>query len=489
MKIACLITGVPRSFKENWSNFFSKLDQYLDIDFYIYFPKTESETLYTNESISSVVDNLYSIKTFLIDDNVPEVESSLSSRQKNTVYQWYRLSKIFEFVASSNRHYDAVLRMRPDLDISMSPLVFAQLLKTLNIDKMNIPYGYDIYSKDVFNKVGSFPSCNDQMAFSSYTNMQLYCQLYRTLYTFKDLPFISEMILFKYLETHRIEIYRFDCPYKLLLSNCQIIAISGDSGAGKTTLLKAIEDIFPYDSRLVVETDRYHKWERGSSHWNSYTHLHPEANHLEKMSDDIFRLKLGESVITVDYDHDNGKFISNVCLEPKPYIILCGLHTLYQKELRKNLDFKIFVDTEETLRTQWKIQRDITERGHSLDSILKSIQNRKQDSSAFIGPQKEHADMIIENKFGHGNTSVTLHLKSDYTAYVHMYLLALTVKVSYDIYPGFISYSLSNINMNDYILSTYALRDKLKLFPNIIFKESYMGIIQLVILLLLYQNE
>merc|ERR1712113_378594 len=42
------------------------------------------------------------------------------------------------------------------------------------------------------------------------------------------------------------------------------------------------------------------------------------------------------------------------------------------------------------------IQRDMEERGHSLESILASIEARKPDFDAFIAPQKEKADLIVE---------------------------------------------------------------------------------------------
>jgi hypothetical protein len=38
----------------------------------------------------------------------------------------------------------------------------------------------------------------------------------------------------------------------------------------------------------------------------------------------------------------------------------------------------------------------MAERGHSLDSIKKSIEARKPDFDAYIDPQKKHADMIIQ---------------------------------------------------------------------------------------------
>ena len=44
----------------------------------------------------------------------------------------------------------------------------------------------------------------------------------------------------------------------------------------------------------------------------------------------------------------------------------------------------------------WKIQRDMAERGHSLESIKASIEARKPDFDAYIDPQKQKADVIIQ---------------------------------------------------------------------------------------------
>jgi phosphoribulokinase len=44
----------------------------------------------------------------------------------------------------------------------------------------------------------------------------------------------------------------------------------------------------------------------------------------------------------------------------------------------------------------WKIQRDMAERGHSLESIKASIEARKPDFDAFVDPQKEFSDVIIQ---------------------------------------------------------------------------------------------
>ena len=76
-------------------------------------------------------------------------------------------------------------------------------------------------------------------------------------------------------------------------------------------------------------------------------------------------------------------------------MLLCGLHALYLPQTRKNLDLKIYMDSDEKLRRFWKIQRDTSKRGYSKIAILKQIEDRMPDAVKYIYPQKEYADMIV----------------------------------------------------------------------------------------------
>jgi phosphoribulokinase len=53
--------------------------------------------------------------------------------------------------------------------------------------------------------------------------------------------------------------------------------------------------------------------------------------------------------------------------------------------VRDLLDFSIYLDISDEVKFAWKIQRDMAERGHSLESIKASIEARKPDFDAFIG--------------------------------------------------------------------------------------------------------
>lgn len=201
--------------------------------------------------------------------------------------------------------------------------------------------------------------------------------------------------LYKYINEKTINYELLTLDYKLVLSECNIIAISGDSGSGKTTLSKILNLLFEKET-CILETDRYHKWERGNENYKIYTHLNPYANHLERMSEDVFQYKIGQDVYQVDYNHSNGKFTQKQKIENKKNLVLCGLHTLYQSNMNELLNLKIFLDTDRELIKKWKIERDVNERGYNLEKVLKQIKSREKDYNEYIIQQKENADIIIQ---------------------------------------------------------------------------------------------
>lgn len=171
--------------------------------------------------------------------------------------------------------------------------------------------------------------------------------------------------------------------------------IAGDSGAGKSRLLLMLDELLSENRILNIEGDGDHKWERGNKNWKDMTHLNPQANYLYRQAEDIRILRDGNAVKRADYDHNTGTFTSKKKFSPKPYIVMCGLHSLYLPQMRQVLDMKIYLDTDESLRCYWKISRDQGDRGHAKAEIMKQIEARRQDAEKYIYPQKQYADLVI----------------------------------------------------------------------------------------------
>lgn len=204
-----------------------------------------------------------------------------------------------------------------------------------------------------------------------------------------------------------------------------IIGIGGDSGVGKTTLLNNLQNVLG-NKLLPIEGDGEHKWERGDDNWNKFTHLDPKANNIHKQSEALNSLKNNEIIFRSDYNHIDGKFSELKKIKPKEFIVISGLHPFYLPKLRKNIDFKIYIDTEESLRRHWKIIRDTKKRGYSIQKIMEQIENRMEDAKKYIYPQKEFADMILKYypintfKLGEQNETVNLGLKITFDANIYM---------------------------------------------------------------------
>ena len=63
--------------------------------------------------------------------------------------------------------------------------------------------------------------------------------------------------------------------------------------------------------------------------------------------------------------------------------------------MREAYDVRVYLDPPESLRRQWKVDRDCSKRGYTTDEVLADLDRREPDSAAFIRPQRLHADMVV----------------------------------------------------------------------------------------------
>ncbi len=192
-----------------------------------------------------------------------------------------------------------------------------------------------------------------------------------------------------------------------------VMGIGGDSGSGKSLLLDDIS-LLLNQKLLKLEGDGEHKWERGDLNWKKYTHLDPKANFIYKQASIISKLKSNKPAYRSDYDHNTGKFTAPFKVDPKQFISISALHPFYLSYMRNRIDFKIYIDTDESLRRHWKIIRDVALRGYTIEKIIEQIETRVSDTKKYIYPQKKFADFVINyyplQKFSPGDKSVKINL-------------------------------------------------------------------------------
>ena len=393
MKIALLISGYLRNYKENVDFIKNNvINKYEEVDIYLHITKDENQQdRYLNNINKNDVEfivNELNPHTLIIENNSVFSNDNILNNLYNhwsKLYKLNSLKKINENI--NNSKYDIVVRYRPDLVVEDK-----NIFDYITYNSIIIPKESKVDVSKLNNPTDNHIS--DALAFGPSELMDKYFDVFEKLpFYVKKFGKASETILFEYLNDEKINYTLENINYFFILSKCNVFAICGDSGSGKSTLSDLLK--LSFNDSFKLECDRYHKWERNDSNWNKFTHLNPNANFITKMKKDIFNLKIGNDVYQVDYDHSSGKFTENQLINSSNNLIVCGLHSLYDNS-QHLYDLKIYMDTEEDLKKKWKIKRDVLERGYSIEKVMKSIDSRKKDFIKYIAPQKESADIIVK---------------------------------------------------------------------------------------------
>lgn len=191
-------------------------------------------------------------------------------------------------------------------------------------------------------------------------------------------------------------------------NNMKIIGVAGGTGSGKTTVVKKIVEALPPHYVAVVPLDSYYNdtSDMTDAERKAINFDHPDAFDWDLLNKHVRQLKAGEAVEQPTYSYIlSNRLPETVHVEPKPVILIEGIMTLVNKELRDMMDIRIFVDTDSDERLIRNIQRDVVERGRTVDMVIdRYLKVLKPMHEQFIEPSKKYADIIIplggENKTG-----------------------------------------------------------------------------------------
>ena len=178
-----------------------------------------------------------------------------------------------------------------------------------------------------------------------------------------------------------------------------IIGIAGGTGSGKTTVVRKIVEALPPHYVAVVPLDSYYNdtSDMTEEERHAINFDHPDAFDWKLLHRQINDLRNGIAIEQSTYSYILcNRLPETVHVEPKPVIIIEGIMTLLNKKLRDLMDLKIFVDTDSDERLIRNIQRDIVERGRTVEQVVdRYLDVLKPMHEQFIEPTKRHADLII----------------------------------------------------------------------------------------------
>lgn len=189
-----------------------------------------------------------------------------------------------------------------------------------------------------------------------------------------------------------------------------VIGIAGGSGSGKTTVVKAISENIKGEKVVIIPQDSYYKDSSDLTDEEKRHHNfdHPDAIDWELLCEQLADLKSGKTIHQPVYSYIScsRSKTETVTVEPADVIIIEGILIFTCKELRDQMDIKIFVDADDDDRLMRVMARDITERGKDVRWVIERYTNTvKPMYLQFIEPSKRYADIIIPQG-GHNKVAI-----------------------------------------------------------------------------------
>jgi uridine kinase len=180
---------------------------------------------------------------------------------------------------------------------------------------------------------------------------------------------------------------------------CLVIGIAGGSGSGKSTVADALAAALPAGSVVALRHDHYYRDRPDLTleERNRVNYDHPDALETALLVEHLQHLKAGNPVEVPVYDFKvHRRKPETQRLEPASVIIVEGILVFVDEHLRRELDIKIFVDTEPDIRAIRRIRRDMRTRGRDFEAVREQYYETVRPMHLqLVEPSKRTADLII----------------------------------------------------------------------------------------------
>jgi len=182
-----------------------------------------------------------------------------------------------------------------------------------------------------------------------------------------------------------------------------VIGIAGASGSGKSLLSNTIAKELGSDRVVVISEDHYYNdnSDKTMEERNKINYDHPDAFDHKLFKQQMEQLANGQSADVPIYDysqHNRSKDETMSVSHTNTIFVLEGILIFDDRELRDLMDIKIFMDTPADISLIRRLQRDITERGRTVESVIQQYKESVRPMYLrFIEPSKRYADIIVPN--------------------------------------------------------------------------------------------
>ena len=189
------------------------------------------------------------------------------------------------------------------------------------------------------------------------------------------------------------------------------IGVAGGSGSGKTTVSRRIRELVGDEHLAYIQHDSYYYnpphltlAERAARNYD-----HPESLQTDLLVEHVRQLRDGHAVDVPIYDFAaHLRTDKTERVEPARILLIEGILIFTERELRNLMDLRLYVDTDADLRVLRRLQRDIEQRGRTMESVVEQyLRTVRPMHLRFVEPSKRYAHLILPEG-GHNEVALEM---------------------------------------------------------------------------------
>jgi uridine kinase len=178
-----------------------------------------------------------------------------------------------------------------------------------------------------------------------------------------------------------------------------LIGVAGGSGSGKTTVAERLAGLIGEPELALLRLDAYYRDGEGLTfdEREAVNYDHPDAFDWPLLLAHVQALADGVEVRVPVYDFATYQRLpERITVAPARVVVVEGILVLYEPVLREQFDLRVFVDTDADVRFIRRLERDVADRGRSMESVVEQYLGTVRPShEQFIEPSKRYADVIV----------------------------------------------------------------------------------------------
>jgi len=189
------------------------------------------------------------------------------------------------------------------------------------------------------------------------------------------------------------------------------IGIAGGTASGKTTVARRLVERLAGHPVAFLDQDSYYRdlSDTPLDERRAFNFDHPDAFDTELFVQHITELQAGRAIQKPIYSFTaHSRTAESVHVSPGDALIIEGILVLALEPVRKLVDVKVFVDSDDDVRVLRRLSRDIKERGRDFDGVMEQyFRTVRPMHLGFVEPSKRYADIIIPHG---GNNDIAIDM-------------------------------------------------------------------------------